>query len=710
VLALLAWWWARGADPARTARADREGSGEPAARAASAEAAAAEATPDAADAAPPPPSDLHEHTIRVVDEAGAAIAGAWVEVHERQEVAARAVTDGLGRATVPLTREDVLVVGASGFMRARVTSPLRRNVPEVVLRRGYDIAGIVVDGAGRGIGGAALRLEEPGLPARVGTSGPDGRFGFEDVCDEEMHLVARAEGHQAGGGTVTPGDPDIRIVLIRPVRVTGIVVFQDGSPASGAMVGGSRAAADGWFTLDRVVPGRLDLRASIEVADRRWTAKSVVEVAADGTHEPIRLVLEPLPRSWINVRVLERDGSPAVGALVGNPLFGEIFPRTNAEGRVVLALDVAPGTRTSVWVAETRTDGLFPGKAAAATGDRGDPEVLLRPRDPILVTVVARGPDGSPLPSGVRASIDTFGNRVVRRDPDAALVAIDSLAREISVRVEASGYVSQYVQARPTDGRLEVRLRGATGAIACRLASEAGGPVTGGFVRARVRGLGSSATGELEPDGTFRVLEVPAGHAVVTAGFDDDMPLVRMETDVRAGGVTDLGTLVLRSPLALSGRVTDASGRPVGGAYVYAMEGESETRAFSRTDGTFGILVSPWFDGFVLATKPGHGSVHRRAADAADLVLHQEGKVRLEVRLPPITSGSRGYSIAARDPATGFQWHRVEWERIEGTTYLVSGLPPGRVVLVVCTSPRDGETEVVVVAGQTVPAVIDVPE
>jgi hypothetical protein len=174
--------------------------------------------------------------------------------------------------------------------------------------------------------------------------------------------------------------------------------------------------------------------------------------------------------------------------------------------------------------------------------------------------------------------------------------------------------------------------------------------------------------------------------------------------------VTDLGTLVLRSPRALSGRVTGAHGRPVGGAEVFAIEGDYEKRAFSHSDGTFRIEVPPWFDGFVLATKPGHGSVHRRAADAADLVLQQEGKVRLEVRLPPITSGSRGYSIAARDPSTGFRWHRVEWEKIERTTYLVSGLPPGRVVLVVCTSPEDGETEVVVVAGQTVPAVIDMPE
>jgi hypothetical protein len=229
-------------------------------------------------------------------------------------------------------------------------------------------------------------------------------------------------------------------------------------------------------------------------------------------------------------------------------------------------------------------------------------------------------------------------------------------------------------------------------------------------VLASVRGFGSAGTGEPEPDGAYRIGDVPVGPAIVTAGRNCDLPLARGEVDVRASEVTDLGTLVFRSPRALCGRITDMTGRPVGGARLYAVEGDAEAEAFSRSDGSFRILLPPWFDDFALATKPGYGSVHRRVVEPFDLVLSSEGKVRLEVRMPPRGGGSRGWSMAARDPSTGFQWRHVEWKRIEGTTYLVSGLPPGRVVLVVDTLPKDGETEVVVVAGEIVPAVIEVPE
>ena len=75
-----------------------------------------------------------------------------------------------------------------------------------------------------------------------------------------------------------------------------------------------------------------------------------------------------------------------------------------------------------------------------------------------------------------------------------------------------------------------------------------------------------------------------------------------------------------------------------------------------------------------------------------------------------IASSTRGWSISACDPSTGLQWRHMERHLLEGTTYLVSGLPPGRLVLVVETSPRNGEVEVVVVAGETVPAVIELPE
>jgi len=106
-----------------------------------------------------------------------------------------------------------------------------------------------------------------------------------------------------------------------------------------------------------------------------------------------------------------------------------------------------------------------------------------------------------------------------------------------------------------------------------------------------------------------------------------------------------------------------------------------------------------------MAEKQGHGTVHRPAASTLDLRMPVEGNVCLEVRLPRTLPAA--WSFAARDPSTGFRWS-VRWD--EETTYVVRGLSPGRLILIVDAAPKSGETEVVVVACATVSATVEVPE
>jgi hypothetical protein len=651
----------------------------------------------------PPLADI---SLRVIDEEGTAVAGASVEVRHDDEGAptCSTTTDGLGRATIGGTRKGRLVVGARGFMPAKLKAPPPGRIAEVVLRRGYAIGGVVVDAAGVGIAGASLVLDEPALPARTGVSGSDGAFVFEDVVDEEMGLRASAEGYVSeGSAAVAPGDMDLRIVLYRPRALAGIVVFPDGSPVAGARVGWGWAdvltGADGEFNLPDVPPGRHELWASVEARDRRWWVESVVEVKADGAHAPLRLVLEAKPRSWVRVLVLDRARAPVSGATVGD---GPLARRTDDEGRAVIAFDVAPGTQVEVRVqgmelGDVRTGGLLPGAACVVTaGDRHGEEVVLRPREPRLVTIVARDSHGAALPHDATPRIKVF-DPVVLRERDSVVVARDPLQAGLSVSVSAPGFVDQYARGPvPADDRFEVRLA-AAGAISCRLVDDTGAAVLDGFVR-----TAGASTGQAEADGSYLLHGVPAGRAAVSAGRKD-IAGVRTETEVRAGEVADLGVLVLRPPRVLSGRVTDRRGRPVGGARVTAHE--EVAGAFSRADGSFRLVMAPWFEGRVLATKPGYGAVHRPAADATALALPGEGRVRVEVRFP--AGRPAAWSFDARDPATGFRWS-PEWQKIEGTTYLVKGLPPGRLFLIVATLPRDAETEVVVVEGETVPAVVDV--
>jgi len=708
VLVLLAWWvGGRGGQDRRSA-AQRSA---PEAPAGTREVAASDKSEPAEPAAEALPATEagEERSIRVVDEKHAPVQGAWIEVRrsEREVAAARVHADGLGCAVLRIAREDELFAGAPGFMLTRVKkSALRRGSEEVVLRRSYRIAGVVVDGAGAGVPGAELRLREPFLPERTATSGPDGRFVFEDVCDREMLLGAEAAGYSGNGLTVPPGDADVRVVLSRPRSVSGIVVLPDGLPAAGATVNQLRVGTEGRFTLGGLIPGVVELWAVLETADRTWASNVSIELAADGAHPPVQIVLEPRPRSWVRVRVLERDGSPAsVG--VRDPQSVVPSPRTDASGAVTLAYDHAPGTRTHVRVEEKRSDGLLPGRADVVTGARDGPEVVLRPREPLLLTIVARGPAGEALPTDVSARFETYALKVLGRRRDSVTVAFDPQDYEFDVTVSAPGFVQHSVRLPPPpDGYLEIRLQ-ATGSISCRLVDEAGVPVLHGHVEARGRRAGSQGTHETGPDGVYRLDGAPAGRVVVSAGFDDDVPLVRLEADVRAGGTTDLGTLVLKAPRALSGRVTDASGRPIGGATWTAVGDDFEARGFSRSDGSFRVVVPSWFQGRVMTEKPGYGTVHRPMADALELRMPVEGKVRLEVRFPSRSPG--GWSFAVRDPTTGFRW-RVHGQNIEGTTYIVRGLPPGRLVLIVETLLKAGETEVVVVAGETVPAVVQVPE
>jgi hypothetical protein len=288
-------------------------------------------------------------------------------------------------------------------------------------------------------------------------------------------------------------------------------------------------------------------------------------------------------------------------------------------------------------------------------------------------------------------------------------LAVDPLASMLTVRVRAPGFAPKHVEVpRPADNRLVVHLR-ATGRIACRVVDEAGVEVRDAVVHARIGEIGSNLVREPGPDGVYRVDDVAAGRALVLASREEPPERARAEAEVRPGEVTDLGTLVLVCVRELSGMVTDLAGRPVGGARITARGEVNEAGTFSRSDGSFRVAVTPWFEGRVMAAKAGYGVAHAAAADGAlRLALPEEGRVRLEVRIP--TDRREPWTIHVRDPETGFLFPPAGWQRIEGTTYLVRGLPPGRVALVVSRLPKSYEAEVVVVPGETAEAVIDVPE
>jgi hypothetical protein len=413
----------------------------------------------------------------------------------------------------------------------------------------------------------------------------------------------------------------------------------------------------------------------------------------------------------VRVRVVDQDGSPVERAQVTAGRVRSAVQRvTDDEGRALCELDDPPGTPISLEVDGKPRNGLLPGRVETHTSQHpGGEEVVLRPREPVLVTILVRGPGGAPLAPGVRATIRTH-QMVIREAENQAVVGVDPALSPMFVHVKAPGYAERLVMsAIPADGVMEVVID-PLASIRCRLVGASGSPVTDeAFVRAFVPPA-ATASGKADGSGVFVVQGVAPGCVQVTAGLRSGQPTARRDVLVEPGGTVDMGTLVLGELRVITGRVTAGGVCPLGGARVTAHDGgEIVAETWSHGDGSFRLKLAPWFAGSLLARKAGYGAAHGPAGEDLRLTLAPEGCVRLTLRRP---RRPFGWSLVAQDPTTGFRWEVDDWvEEDDDRVYVVKGLPPGRLVLVVDADPPPaGEVEVVVRAGETVPATVVVPE
>jgi len=715
LVALAAFWALREAEFQRTAdrNADRTAAEAPEREAETAASPEAAESTEENEATTEEPRPTRVRTFRAVDEHGDPAPRAWAQVFARtfDEKPRDAVSgDGLGTLRLRLYEEDEhLVVGAPGFARVKVKSPWDREETDVVLPRGYRIAGVVVDAEDAPVSGARLELSFPWMPDMETTTDARGRFSFEDLGAEQRTLEVRAQRFLRTHARVSPGDDDVRIVLERPVTVTGVVVFPDETPAPGAKVNG-RVATDksGRFSLPGQRPGRLQLWAQLKRAKATWNGKATCDVTREGAPF-VRIVLERRPRSWVRVRVVDADGEPVAEQTVSGRGMQAPYPKTDEAGRATCGYNLPPGSATVVGVHEFgrwRGD-LLPGFAEVVTAPRPDgPEVLLAPREPVRVVAVARGPTGAPLPPDVHAGVELGASRrrVVRNERHGTAYLVDPASPYFYVRADAVGYVRRRLKLEelPDDGLVEVRLQpGAT--LRCRIANASSET----WVRAWVRG-GSGSTGVGE-DGVCVVRGLAEGEARVTAGRGD-LPLFRTDVTLRAGKTTDLGTIVLGEPAVVEGRVTAASGEPLGGVRVTVRgDGFESDEVFTRADGVFRTRVPPGLSGHVVARKEGHADMIVPATRGPlEIALPEPGRLRLEVRILEVRAG-RAMSFEVRRPDSDEAWS-PEWKRVseDPQTYEFEGLPPGRLVAIVRTRPEDAETEVVIVPGETAMATVEV--
>ncbi|MCB9898896.1 MAG: carboxypeptidase regulatory-like domain-containing protein [Planctomycetes bacterium] len=242
-----------------------------------------------------------------------------------------------------------------------------------------------------------------------------------------------------------------------------------------------------------------------------------------------------------------------------------------------------------------------------------------------------------------------------------------------------------------------------------RFVNEAGAPIARRTLEIMVspRRGASAPICATQPDGRFRFIGVPTGPAVLVMtntpnryGFDVVAPL------------TDLGDLVAREPVRISGIIVDGS-LPPQPSKSYTVEalspGHHVVRNSSDKDSTFSMLVPPgpitllvragrtgWWD------DPGIlGELHATApAEDLRIDLHKPSG-QLRGRLPPEIDCERVQVVLYRDRPSGergvsllFNSNAYEGVPVEGGEFLLGPLTPDRYdVLVRCGA--DGNAWVV---------------
>jgi len=274
---------------------------------------------------------------RVVDPAGASVAGAEVEVAP-YGAANRSSSAWSGRTGIEGTAmlED-LPAGA-----ALVTALGTRDAPsetvevelvggstadvELRLRRGGRIEGGVVDAAGDGVANAEVVVDVAGTsrPIRSVRTDAGGRFVAEGLPPGTVWVTARlvsgetlrseVEIHEDASESVRLVAPLRRpVLLVGRIRVDGRAVAGVQVQASGAdrRMNPVRTDGEGRYALELPGPGLYRLQMEVDVADRYGASREIDVVAAGERAEDFELALGRVSGS-----VLDADGRPVPSAWV----------------------------------------------------------------------------------------------------------------------------------------------------------------------------------------------------------------------------------------------------------------------------------------------------------------------------------------------------------------------------------------------------------
>jgi RNA polymerase sigma factor (sigma-70 family) len=531
---------------------------------------------------------------RVVDEAGAPVAGAAVIVQENESglvwlAAVQAASDGEGRFSVgglaPV--EYSVRVTRMGLLSEAVRARPGGGDLAFLLKAPAEISGMVVDEAtNRPLADIPLQAswyDGTRSSSGIGRSRADGTFTIGGLIAQPHTVsVAGPSGDQERDylpstvNGVDAGTRDLRIALRRGLAIGGTIVDEEGRPvaiplrvwllpaapsAGGrtALAGATRSRGDGTFRVGGLETGAYDIKVDPEpyrgdYFQGGYYAPARVEQVPAGKEDVVVRVARGLP---IRGRLTNEDGSPWTEG-------GRLFIRPSGvhdEGETVSVYAEDWGYFRSPALRTGRTYEVVANRWDFK-GTRGARAEGVVPGTTDLVLVLPRGreipgrvlgPDGNPVGAGVAVrawfagedpdKVGIAGVAKTAADGTFAIAGLEDRAYTIAAGGEGGAFAPAVAPTPVRSGDPAVEIRVTEGAtLEGRLVDDAGKPIKADLLYARQPGpVPTRAEARPGEDGRFHLFGFAAGKVGLRAlvGVRDvdlggfDAPATNLEIVVR---------------------------------------------------------------------------------------------------------------------------------------------------------------------------------
>ncbi|NOZ95706.1 MAG: hypothetical protein GXP47_13355 [Acidobacteria bacterium] len=528
-----------------------------------------------------------------------------------------------------------LTITAQGYQKAKRQVEIPEDAEPapvlIELERGAELRGRVLGPDGAPVAGALV--ETVGRPYQETQSGPDGAFVL-DGLPAGTYEVQATTAELRGGGTGTAGSGEELIIrLQRPRRILGHVTGPEGEPEAGVRIqvwGTTRippaeTGSDGSFTVDKVFPGDVRLRASkkgfapvirnLTVPDDRDPTVEI-QLSRGGTVEgEVR---------GLSASELERCTITAGAAGTHPRPDGRFTLKGVRLGTVTVTASVLPGNRSRSAVT-TVNDIDTPARVTIDFAGGIDLSgTVTRAGLPVQGLLVQA--QGIGMPGGSSTATDSDGAfEMTGLSPGEYELKVLSAAGE-----PLTG--RHMVLEQDTSLELEVPASGIEGTVS---ASDTGNPITGATLVARRAGLPRiERQASSGANGNFHFDELPDGDytlEVTAEGYETASEQLKISDGLitHAGISLDPGEGVILL-------VREADGTPAGGIAVVALAGGAIGADFwapCQTDGRCRLKQLPKGDWTLFVASAGAALVHVSApGPEVPVHLRPTGTLVIEAR------------------------------------------------------------------------------